>query len=148
MSILFINSSENRNGKTAKMAAELLAGKDYETLNLIDYRINFKGQDLAGDQFDEIIAKMKAADELVLGCPDYWFTINGAMRTVLDRFYGEVDLHSMSGPMYLIFQGGGPRDIEFQHAEETARAFCRGFGYEYMGMISSMADAKAFNSRI
>ena len=39
MSILFINSSPNHNGNTAKIAAELLSGKDYETLNLTDCKI-------------------------------------------------------------------------------------------------------------
>ena len=39
MSILFINGSPNKDGNTAKLAKELLEGKDYETLNLIDYKI-------------------------------------------------------------------------------------------------------------
>ena len=34
MSILFINGSPNQNGNTADLAAELLKGKEYETLNL------------------------------------------------------------------------------------------------------------------
>ena len=29
-----------------------LEGKEYETLNLTDYRINFYGQTLEGDQFN------------------------------------------------------------------------------------------------
>ena len=36
MSILFINGSPNKNGNTAALAAELLKGKEYETLNLTD----------------------------------------------------------------------------------------------------------------
>ena len=39
MSILFINGSPNKNGNTAKLAAELLKGHEYETLNLTDYTI-------------------------------------------------------------------------------------------------------------
>ena len=39
MSILFINGSPNKNGNTAKLAAKLLAGKKYETLNLVDYKL-------------------------------------------------------------------------------------------------------------
>ena len=38
MSILFINASPNKNGNTAKLAKELLTGKEYATLNLIDYK--------------------------------------------------------------------------------------------------------------
>ena len=40
MSILFVNGSPNKSGNTAKLAKELLAGKEYETLNLIDYNLN------------------------------------------------------------------------------------------------------------
>ena len=39
MSILFINGSPNKNGNTAALAAELLKGHKYETLNLTDYTI-------------------------------------------------------------------------------------------------------------
>ena len=37
MSILFINGSPNHHGNTASLAAALLKGKEYETLNLTDY---------------------------------------------------------------------------------------------------------------
>ena len=39
MNILFINGSPNKNGNTAALAAELLAGKDYKTLMLTDGRV-------------------------------------------------------------------------------------------------------------
>lgn len=44
MNILFINSSPNRNGNTARIAAALLDGKEYETLNLVDCKIYAYGQ--------------------------------------------------------------------------------------------------------
>ena len=43
ISILFINGSPNKNGNTAALAAALLKGKEYETLNLIDYTIGAFG---------------------------------------------------------------------------------------------------------
>ena len=46
MSILFINGSPNKNGNTAALAAELLKGHKYETLNLTDYTIGAYGQNL------------------------------------------------------------------------------------------------------
>lgn len=55
--ILFINGSPNREGNTATLAKVLLEGKEYETLNLTDYRINVYGQTLDGDQFDEVYKK-------------------------------------------------------------------------------------------
>ena len=72
MSILFINGSPNKNGNTAKLAAELLNGKDYETLNLTDYTIRAYGQNLLGDGLDTVINAMKQADTFVIGSPLYW----------------------------------------------------------------------------
>lgn len=67
--ILFINGSPRANGSTAALAKSLLEGHEYETLMLTDYRINAYGQTLAGDQFNEVVSKMKEADILVLGSP-------------------------------------------------------------------------------
>ncbi len=61
MSILFINGSPNKNGNTAELARELLDGKEYETLNLIDYKIYAYGQEYADDQFDEVIGAIRKA---------------------------------------------------------------------------------------
>ena len=55
MSILFINSSPNPHGNTAKVAAALLEGKEYETLNLAEYKIYGYGQQFPDDQFFEVI---------------------------------------------------------------------------------------------
>lgn len=71
MSILFINGSPNKNGNTAKLAAKLLAGKEYETLNLVDYKLYAYGQKFEDDQFSEILGKMKEADTIVIGSPVY-----------------------------------------------------------------------------
>ena len=69
MSILFINGSPNKNGNTAKLAAELLKGHEYETLNLTDYTIGAYGQNLPGDGLDTVIGAMKQADTIVIGSP-------------------------------------------------------------------------------
>ena len=89
--ILFVNGSPNRDGNTAILAKELLEGKEYETIALTDYRINFYGQTLDGDQFDEVYKKMKEADVVVMGSPVYWHNICASMRTLLERFYGPID---------------------------------------------------------
>ena len=66
MSILFINSSPNPHGNTAKVAAALLEGKEYETLNLAEYKIYGYGQQFPDDQFFEVIDKIRAAKTIVL----------------------------------------------------------------------------------
>ena len=50
MKILFVNGSPNKNGNTAALAAALLKGKEYETMNLTDYRIGSYGQKFADDR--------------------------------------------------------------------------------------------------
>ena len=82
MKILFVNGSPNKKGNTAQLAAALLEGKEYETLNLVDYRINVYGQKLPGDQLDEVLAKIKGADVLVIGSPLYWHNICCSVRTL------------------------------------------------------------------
>ena len=57
MSALFINGSPNKNGNTAKLASRVLKGKEYETLNLTDYKLYSYGQDFKDDQFEEIYEK-------------------------------------------------------------------------------------------
>ena len=67
MNILFINGSPNQNGNTAALAKELLQGKEYETLNLTDYKIGSYGQKLEGDELGQVIARMEQADVIVIG---------------------------------------------------------------------------------
>lgn len=109
MKILFINGSPNPNGNTAALAKDLLKEKEYETLNLTDYRIGSYGQSFADDQLHEVIDNMKEADILVIGSPLYWHNICGSIRNVLDRFYGLVKEGELSGKtMYFLFQGAAP----------------------------------------
>ena len=44
MKILFINGSPNKNGNTKALADVLLNGREYETLNLTDYKMFRYGQ--------------------------------------------------------------------------------------------------------
>lgn len=103
--ILFINGSPNREGNTAALAKVLLEGKEYETLNLTDYRINVYGQTLDGDQFDEVYKKMKDADIVVMGSPVYWHNICASVRVLLERFYGPIEPGSFKGKkLFFLYQ--------------------------------------------
>lgn len=143
MSILFINGSPNHNGNTAALARELLEGKNYETLNLTDYRIYSYGQSFAEDQLEEVIAHMKVADTIVVGSPLYWHNICGAVRNVLDRFYGYVDSSELSGKtLYFIFQGAAPETWMLEAGEYTMKRFSAMYGMNYAGTVTNMKDAK------
>lgn len=108
MSVLFINGSPSKDGNTVGLAKVLLKETEFETLNLTDYRINIYGQDLPGDQFEEVLQKIEAADIVVIGSPVYWHNICGSVRTLLDRFYGLVKEGSLHGKLFFIYQGAAP----------------------------------------
>lgn len=143
MKILFVNGSPNKNGNTAALAAALLKGKEYETMNLTDYRIGSYGQKFADDQLDEVIAKMKAADVIVIGSPLYWHNICGAVRNMLDRFYGPVENGSFSGrTLYFLFQGAAPEKWMLDAGEYTMKRFAALYGMQYGGMATNRNEGK------
>ena len=144
MNILFINGSPNEKGNTVKVAAELLKNQTYETLNLVDYRINAYGQDLPGDELDAVLEKIEKADVLVIGSPVYWHNICGSVRNVLDRFYGKVSQGSLSGKkLFFIFQGAAPEAWMLDAGEFTMKRFAALYGLTYMGMAKNAKEAGA-----
>ena len=149
MNILFINGSPERNGNTAKLAAELLRGKEYLTLQLTDYRINAYGQTLPGDQFDEVIAEMKKADTVVIGSPVYWHNICGSVRNLLDRCYGPVSSGAFSGKkLFFIFQGASPEEWMMEAGEYTMSRFAGLYGFEYCGMVYDRGSAAKLSGKL
>lgn len=154
MSILFINGSPNKNGNTAALAAALLKGKEYETLNLTEYRIGSYGQAFEDDQLNQVTAKMKEAHVIVVGSPLYWHNICGSVRNVLDRFYGLVGNGEFSGrTLYFLFQGASPEKWMLEAGEYTMKRFAALYGMEYGGMAANRGEAdklgkESENSRV
>ena len=149
MSILFINGSPEKNGNTAALAAQLLKGKSYDTLNLTDYVIGSFGQNLPNDGFDEVINAMKSADTIVIGSPVYWHNICGSVRNMLDRFYGKVDGSTLAGrKLYFVFQGGAPEKWMLDAGEYTMKRFAALYGMTYGGMVSTKAEAQKLSKNV
>ena len=149
MNILFINGSPNSNGNTAALAKELLQGKEYETLNLTDYKIGSYGQKLEGDELGQVIAKMEQAEVIVIGSPLYWHNICGAVRNVLDRFYGLVQQNELSGKkMYFLFQGAAPEKWMMEAGEYTMKRFAGLYGMTYMGMATDRSEAQKMSEKL
>lgn len=149
MKILFINGSPNKKGNTAALAEALLAGKEYETLNLTDYRIGNYGQTFEDDQLVEVIAKMKEAEVVVVGSPLYWHNICGSVRNVLDRFYGLVENSVFSGrKLYFLFQGASPEKWMLEAGEYTMNRFAKLYGFEYAGMATNKNEAEKLGKGI
>ena len=144
MSILFINSSPNPNGNTARLAAALLEGKEYKTLNLVDYKIYAYGQKFEDDQFMEVIDRIRSADVIVMGSPLYWHNLSGLMRNFLDRTYGPFEQGEFSGrDMYAVVQGAAPEKWMLDACEYTMSHFAGICGFDYKGMVTSLSEARS-----
>ncbi len=149
MKILFINGSPNKKGNTAALAEALLAGKEYETLNLTDYRIGSYGQTFEDDQLVEVIAKMKEAEVVVVGSPLYWHNICGSVRNVLEHFFGIVENGVFSGrKLYFLFQGVAPEKWMLEAGEYTMTRFAKLYGFEYAGMATNKNEAEKLGKGI
>lgn len=149
MSILFINGSPNKAGSTAALAETLLSGKEYETLNLTDYRIGSYGQTFPDDQLDIVIEKMKESDVIVIGSPLYWHNICGSVRNMLDRFYGLAKEGSLSGrTLYFLFQGAGPEKWMMEAGEYTMKRFAGLYGMKYAGMATNRSEAVRLSEKL
>lgn len=147
--ILFVNGSPNRDGNTAALAKVLLEGRQYETINLNDYRLNFYGQTLEGDQLDEVIAKMKEADIVVMGSPVYWHNICASVRTLMERCYGYLPENTFSGKrFFFLYQGAAPTKMMIDDGEYSMNRFARMYGFTYEGMATSKSEAKELQSKL
>ena len=147
--ILFINGSPNREGNTAALAKVLLEGKEYETLNLTDYRINVYGQTLDGDQFDEVYKKIKDADIVVMGSPVYWHNICASVRVLLERFYGPIEPGSFKGKkLFFLYQGAAPTKMMIDDGEYTMSRFAGMYGFTYEGMANDKSQARKLKEKL
>lgn len=149
MSTLFLNASPNKNGNTARLAKALLGNTPYEQLNLADYRVYGYGQHFADDQFDEVLARVKAADTVVVGSPVYWHNLSGLLRNFLDRCYGPVEPGDLAGrQLFFLFQGAAPEKWMLDAGEYTMSRFAGLYGMEYMGMASNEREARKLAKKL
>ena len=101
--ILILSSSPRRGGNSDTLCDELrrgaeAAGHDVEKIFLRDKRINYctgcstcsrDGKPCPQkDDAAEIIAKMVAADTIVMATPVYFYTMSAQMKTLIDRCCG------------------------------------------------------------
>lgn len=148
MSILFICGGE-KDGNTSALGRELLKGHDFDQLDLADHKVYDYGQRFDDDQFDEVLARFKQADTIVLGSPVYWHDLSGMTRNLLDRFYGPVPEGSMAGKrLFFIFQGAAPTPAMLERAEYTVSRFAGLYGMEYMGMATNAREASELAKRL
>lgn len=149
MKVLLINGSPNKEGNTVELAKALIGAKEYETLNLTDYKIYSYGQSYGYDQLNEVISKISEADIVVIGSPLYWHNICGSVRNMLDRFYGLVEEDEFSGKeLYFVFQGAAPEKWILEVGEFTMKRFAGLYGFKYMGMATDKKEAKKLGANL
>lgn len=148
MSILFINGGE-KGGNTSALGQRFLTGHDFDQIDLADHKVYDHGQHFNDDEFDQVLARFKQADTIVLGSPVYWHDLSGMTRNLLDRFYGPVAGGSMAGKrLFFIFQGSAPTPAMLERAESTVSRFAGLYGMEYMGMATDAREAADLASKI
>ena len=148
MSILFINGSPNPSGATARLAAQLLGGKAYDTIELGTTKVYDYGQDFADDQFGEVVRAMASADTIVLGSPLYWHSFSGMLRNLIDRCYGPIEDECAGKRLFFVFQGASPTKEQLDTAEWTISRFAGLYQMRYEGMVTNAAEARAAAARV
>ena len=98
---------------------------------------------------DQVIAKMKQAEVIVIGSPLYWHNICGSVRNMLDRFYGLVENGSLSGrTLYFLFQGAAPEKWMLEAGEYTMKRFAGLYGMKYAGMATNHSEAAKLSKKL
>lgn len=141
MGILFLNGGE-KGGNTFALGKDFLADHSYDEVDLVDYKVYGYGTHFADDQFDEVLAKVRACDTLVIGSPVYWHDLSGTLRCFLDRCYGPVPEGGLGGKrLFFLFQGAAPTPEMLERGQYTISRFAGLYGMEYMGMATNESEA-------
>ena len=149
MNILFINGSPNKDGNTVHLAKALLAGQVYDTFHLADYKIYCYGQSYDDDELPKMLTAMQQADTIVIGSPVFWHNMSGAVRNLLDRLYGALDKRVMRGKrLFFLFQGVAPDRWMIEAGEYSIKIFAQLYGLDYMGMATTVAQAKELAQKL
>lgn len=149
MKILFINGSPNKNGNTVRLAQALLTDNEYETINLVDYKIYSYGQKYEDDELPKVIDAIRQAETIVIGSPVYWHNLSGAVRNLLDRLYGAISKREMAGKrLFFLFQGAAPDKWMIEAGEYSIRIFAQLYGLSYMGMATTTSQTKELSKKL
>lgn len=118
------------------------AGKSCELIRLYDRKIGFcracyacfrTGKCVLQDDMAEILEKIQNADVLVIATPTYFLTMNGMLKTAIDRFlpkWQELGGHDV----YLIITGHDSR-AGLQLAGDELTVIFQNLGNEIKGII-------------
>ncbi len=129
--VLILSASPRKQGNSDILCDEFIkgaieSGNSVDKIYLYDKDINFcracyacfkTGKCVMQDDMSEILEKISKADVLVIATPTYFLTMNGMLKTVIDRFLPK--WHNLGGhDVYLIITGhDGKRGLELVEKE-------------------------------
>lgn len=110
--VLFINANSHHHSNTARVGQQILAGVDYQTINLVDYHIAPFGQSIPDDQLQDVFSQMKQADTIIIGTPVYWFSMSALLKILIERLSEDTKPSELEGKNIGVFvQGADPSKI-------------------------------------
>ena len=135
--ILILSASQRKGGNSDLLCDQFLrgakeAGHGAEKIFLRDKKINYctgccacqsnGGKCVQKDDMAEVLDKMMAADVILMATPVYFYTMNGQMKTVIDRTvsrYTEIS----NKEMYFIVAAADGRKQAMERTMEGFRGF-------------------------
>ena len=145
--VLILSASPRKSGNSDILCHQFMrgaqdAGHKTELITLYDRHTEFcracyacfkTGRCVLRDDMEEIIDKMQQADVIVVATPTYFYSMNGKLKTVIDRFlprWQDLGGHDV----YLIITGHDGREGLKLVEEELTKVFT-GLGNQVKGSI-------------
>ena len=153
MKVLMINGSPHKNGTTYRALTEVSSalnnnGIETEIITVGDKPVtgclacgacSKLGKCVKDDVVNEIIEKLKVSDGLVVGSPVYYSSMNGTLKSVLDRvFFGKLCFAYKPAAAIAVARRAG--------TTETVDAINKYFSINNMPIVSSQYWNMAFGS--
>lgn len=134
--ILIVSASPRKGGNSDLLCDEFMrgareAGHEVEKIRLSEAKINYctgcctcigkQGSCVQQDPMNDILAKILAADIMVLASPVYFHAMNGQMKTFIDRACPIYSLARDKEVYFILAAAGGKTEIE--RAAQSFRVF-------------------------
>lgn len=135
--VLVLSASPRKGGNSDLLCDEFIsganeAGNETEKIFIRDLEINYcdacdtclenNGSCIKGDDMDQVLEKMISADAIVMATPVYFYTMNGQMKTLIDRTYPRYT-EMTNKDIYLIATAANPRKDAMERTIEGFRGF-------------------------
>lgn len=145
--VLILSASPRKNGNSDILCRQFMrgaqdAGHRTELISLYDKSTEFcracyacftTGRCVLRDDMEEILDKMQQADVIVVATPTYFYSMNGKLKTVIDRFLPR--WQNLGGhDVYLIITGHDRKE-GLKLVEEELSTIFTGLGNQVKGCI-------------